>query len=106
VAKRYNVLQKLTYTGVIFVLGPLTVMTSLAMSPQSNASVPWLLTLFGGRQAARTIHFVVCFALVGFTLVHLGMVAITGLWNNLRAIVTGWYATPAGREIQHEHAAH
>jgi thiosulfate reductase cytochrome b subunit len=95
-AKRYNVLQKLAYAGVVFVLGPLIVLTGLAMSPQIDASFPWLLTLFGGRQAARTIHFGVCFAFVGFTLVHLGMVTVTGLWNNLRSMVTGWYALPTG----------
>ena len=105
-AKHYNVLQKLTYTGVIFVLGPLTILTGLAMSPQIDASFPWLLTLFGGRQAARTVHFGVCFALVGFTLVHLGMVAVTGLRNNLRSMITGWYATPAEGDIQHEQASH
>jgi thiosulfate reductase cytochrome b subunit len=96
-AKPYNVLQKLAYTGVIYVLGPLIVLTGLAMSPAIDAAFPWLLTIFGGRQAARTIHFIACFAFIGFTIVHLGMVAITGLWNNVRSILTGWYRLAAGK---------
>jgi thiosulfate reductase cytochrome b subunit len=90
-AARYNVLQKIAYTSVVFVLGPLIVLTGLTMSPRMDAAFPWLLTLFGGRQSARTIHFVACFALIGYTLVHLLMIAVTGLWNNLRSMLIGWY---------------
>jgi thiosulfate reductase cytochrome b subunit len=61
------------------------------MSPMVDAAFPGLLTLFGGRQAARTIHFVACFAFIGFIVIHVTMVAITGLWNNLRSMLTGWF---------------
>lgn len=100
-AKRYNVLQKIAYTGVIFGLGPLIVLTGLSMSPMIDAAFPGLLTLFGGRQTARTIHFVACFAFIGFIVVHLTMVAITGLWNSLRSMITGWYRV-AEHEETHE----
>jgi thiosulfate reductase cytochrome b subunit len=90
-AAHYNVLQKIAYTGVVFGLGPLIVLTGLTMSPQMDAAFPGLLTLFGGRQSARTIHFVACFAFIGYTFIHLLMVAVTGLWNNLRSMIVGWY---------------
>ena len=90
-ASRYNVLQKLSYLGVIFGLAPLIVATGLAMSPALDATVPWLPGLFGGRQSARTVHFVATFAFVGFVAGHLFMVTVTGLWNNTRSIITGWY---------------
>jgi len=90
-AARYNVLQKIAYTGVVFILGPLIILTGMTMSPRMDAAFPGLLTLFGGRQSARTIHFIVCFAFVGYTAAHLFMVAVTGLWNNLRSMVVGRY---------------
>lgn len=90
-AARYNVLQKIAYTGVIFGLGPLILLTGMTMSPGLNAAFPGLLALFGGRQSARTIHFIVCFAFVGFIGVHLFMVAVSGFWNNLRSMVVGRY---------------
>jgi thiosulfate reductase cytochrome b subunit len=88
---RYNVLQKIGYTGTVFVLGPLIVLTGLTMSPGMDAAFPWLLTIFGGRQSARTVHFIVCFSFIGFVAIHLFMVAVTGLWNNLRSMVVGRY---------------
>jgi len=90
--KHYNVLQKIAYTGVVFGLGPLIVLTGLSMSPMIDAAFPGLLTLFGGRQSARTIHFLACFAFIGFVVIHLSQVVLTGLWNNLRSMLTGWYA--------------
>jgi thiosulfate reductase cytochrome b subunit len=90
-AKQYNVLQKIAYTGVVFGLGPLVVLTGLTMSPQMDAAFPALLTVFGGRQSARTIHFVSCFAFIGYTFIHVLMVAVTGLWNNMRSMLSGWY---------------
>ena len=90
-AARYNVLQKIAYTGVVFGLGPLIVLTGMTMSPRLDAAFPGLLTLFGGRQSARTVHFIACFAFIGYTLIHLFMVAVTGLWNNLRSMVIGQY---------------
>jgi thiosulfate reductase cytochrome b subunit len=95
-ASRYNVLQKVSYLFVIFGLAPLVVATGLAMSPSMDALIPWLPGFFGGRQAARTVHFAACFAFVGFVAAHLFMVAVTGLVNNLRSMVTGWYRIDAG----------
>ena len=89
-AKRYNVLQKLTYLVVVAVLLPLMLLTGLAMSPGMNAVVP-LPDLFGGRQSARTLHFLVTNLLVLFVIVHVLLVLASGLWNNLRGMVTGWY---------------
>ena len=88
---RYNVLQKLAYAGVLFVLLPLMILTGLSMSPSFNAAAPWLLDVFGGRQTARTIHFAVMVLLVLFFLVHILMILLAGPLNELRSIVTGWY---------------
>lgn len=93
-AARYNVLQKIAYTGVVFFLGPLILLTGLTMSPNINAAAPWMLTLFGGRQSARTIHFIAAFAFIGYTVVHVAMVAATGFWNNLRSMITGRVLLP------------
>jgi thiosulfate reductase cytochrome b subunit len=91
-ARRYNALQKLSYLAVVVVLLPAMVLTGLTMSPGVDAAVPWLLDLFGGRQSARTIHFVSASLLVLFVLVHLAMVVLSGVWNNLRSMITGRYA--------------
>jgi thiosulfate reductase cytochrome b subunit len=90
-AEHYNVLQKLAYLLVIFVLLPLIVLAGLAMSPQIDAGFPVLLDVFGGRQSARTVHFIAAWTLVAFVLVHLVMVVVSGLWNNLRSMITGRY---------------
>ena len=90
-AKRYNVLQKLAYMSVIFGLAPLIVLTGLTMSPTIDTAFPWLLTIFGGRQSARTIHFIACFSFVGFIVIHVAQVILTGFFNNLRSMIIGWY---------------
>ena len=90
-AKRYNVLQQLAYLLVVFGLFPLMILTGLTMSPGIDSAVPQLLTLFGGRQTARLIHFVTASGLTLFVIVHLVMVLVSGVWNNLRSMVTGWY---------------
>jgi thiosulfate reductase cytochrome b subunit len=90
-AKRYNVLQQLAYLLAVFVLFPLMILTGLTMSPGIDSAVPQLLTLFGGRQTARLVHFAAASGLVFFVIVHLVMVLISGVWNNLRSMVTGWY---------------
>jgi thiosulfate reductase cytochrome b subunit len=94
-AARYNILQKLTYIGVVFVLLPLMIATGLTMSPGINAAAPWLLDLFGGRQSARSLHFILAWALVAFFLVHIVMVLLAGPVNELRSMVTGWFRLPA-----------
>ncbi|MGA7710969.1 MAG: cytochrome b/b6 domain-containing protein [Rhizomicrobium sp.] len=91
-AKRYNALQKLAYVFVIFVLGPLVVLTGLTMSPTMDSAFPALLWVFGGRQSARTIHFICAFSFLGFFIVHIVMVILSGTWNNLRSMITGRYA--------------
>lgn len=90
-AVRYSPLQKLAYGGVLFVLFPLIILTGLAMSPGMNAVLPWLPELFGGRQSARTIHFVVMVLLVSFFIVHMVMIVLAGPVNELRSIITGRY---------------
>lgn len=90
-ARGYNVLQKLAYGGTMFVLFPLIVLTGLAMSPSFNATAPWLVDVLGGRQSARTIHFVVMLLLVGFFVVHILMILAAGPFRVMRAIITGWY---------------
>ena len=98
-ARHYNVLQKGTYLAVVLVLLPLMVATGLTMSPGFNAAAPWLLDLLGGRQSARTIHFLTASAVVAFVLLHLFMVVASGTWNNIRSMITGRYAieVPANR---------
>ena len=98
-AKHYNVLQKLAYAVVLLGLGPLIVLTGLTMSPTIDAAAPWLLDLFGGRQSARTLHFFACFAFVGFIVIHVSQVILTGLVNNLRSMITGWYRLPEEEQI-------
>ncbi len=96
-ALRYGVLQKLSYAGVLFVLLPLMIATGLAMSPAIDAAWPWLTTVLGGRQSARSLHFIAAFALVAFVLVHVAMVLLSGPFNQLRGMITGWYRLPRER---------
>ena len=90
-AKRYNVLQKLSYVLVVFAVFPLLITAGLMMSPALNAAFPWLLDLFGGRQSARTIHFLAAAAVVAFVIVHVVMVFLSGPFNNIRSMITGRY---------------
>jgi thiosulfate reductase cytochrome b subunit len=100
----YNILQKLSYLAVIFGLLPLMVLTGLTMSPSVDASAPFLTTLFGGRQTARSIHFLSASGLCIFFVVHIVMVVITQPLNLLRSIVTGWFRV-GGHEAEPERAA-
>ena len=97
-AKRYNVLQKLAYLLVALILLPLMLLTGLAMSPGMDAGYPFVLDMFGGRQSARTIHFIAASGIVIFVVVHLVMVLITGVWNNLRSMITGRYVVEPAEE--------
>ncbi|WP_174274490.1 cytochrome b/b6 domain-containing protein [Sphingomonas bacterium] len=97
-ARRYSVLQKLAYLGVLVVLLPGAVLTGLCLSPTINAAWPWLLELFGGRQSARSIHFLCAMGLAAFILVHLVMVVLAGPINEMRSIITGRYRLPSERE--------
>lgn len=104
----YNGIQKLTYVLVLFVLLPMMILTGLTMSPLINTIWPLLTELFGGRQSARTLHFICAFSLIGFFLVHIALVLVSGVFNNLRSMVTGRYriterpAGPVNREDSHE----
>jgi thiosulfate reductase cytochrome b subunit len=89
-ARRYNVLQKLAYIGVIVVL-LVMVLTGLTMSPAVTAAAPVLFDIFGGRQSARTIHFLAANLLVLFVIVHVVQVLIAGAFNGMRSMITGRY---------------
>ena len=99
-ATRYNVLQKITYLVVIFVLLPLAILMGLAMSPRIDTLFAGWVDWVGGRQSARTIHFIAAWLIVAFVLIHVFEVVITGLWNNLRSMITGRYRIPP--EAPHE----
>jgi thiosulfate reductase cytochrome b subunit len=96
-ALHYNSLQKLSYTGIIFLLTPLVILTGLTMSPGMDAAWGWLVDLFGGRQSARSIHFICAFLIALFILVHLIMVILAGPFNEIRSMITGWYRVPQPR---------
>jgi len=93
----YNVLQRLTYLLVIFVLFPLVIWTGLAMSPAIASAIPAVVTVLGGQQSARTIHFFVSVFLVLFLLVHVVMVCLSGFRSRVRAMITGRPATDMER---------
>jgi thiosulfate reductase cytochrome b subunit len=96
-ALRYNILQKLSYVAVIFVLLPLMLLSGLAMSPAMDASWPWLLDIFVGRQSARSIHFICAMAILAFILVHLTMVVLAGPLNEIGSMITGRIRVPPER---------
>ncbi|HTQ60427.1 MAG TPA: cytochrome b/b6 domain-containing protein [Candidatus Solibacter sp.] len=91
----YNVLQRFAYLFVIFVLFPLVIWTGLAMSPAFVSAFPSTVTLLGGRQSARTLHFFVSVALVLFLLVHVVMIFVAGFWPRMRAMITGRAGSPS-----------
>jgi thiosulfate reductase cytochrome b subunit len=88
-ASSYNLLQRLTYLFVIFVLFPLVIWSGLAMSLGFASAFPWSVTLLGGRQSARTIHFFVTLAVTLFLVVHVLMVFLAGFWSRTGAMITG-----------------
>ncbi|MHB8910632.1 MAG: cytochrome b/b6 domain-containing protein [Syntrophales bacterium] len=90
-AKDYNVLQKCAYLTVTFFLLPLMILMGLGMSPALDALYPGWVDLFFGRQSVRTIHFICAWALVMFAVIHVFEVIITGFWNNVRSMITGYY---------------
>jgi thiosulfate reductase cytochrome b subunit len=79
------------YLAVVFLILPAIALAGLTMSPNLDSIAPQLVILFGGRQSARTIHFLCAAALVTFLLVHVLMVLLSGVWNNMRSMTTGWY---------------
>jgi thiosulfate reductase cytochrome b subunit len=94
-ATRYNVLQSLTYLIVIFVLLPLIVFCGMALSPRIDTVFTGWVDLLGGRQSARSLHFLAAAGLLLFVFIHVFEVIVAGVWNEMRSMITGWYAVPA-----------
>ncbi len=90
----YNLFQKLSYILVLFVALPLVILTGIALSPAMNAGFPWVLDLLGGRQSARSIHFLCATGIALFTIVHLALVILAGPVNEVRSMITGWWRVP------------
>ncbi len=88
-APKYNLLQRIVYASVLFVVLPVLILAGIEMSPGMDAALPWLRDALGGRQSARTIHFILAWALVLFVVVHVVMVVLSGLVNNMRSMITG-----------------
>jgi thiosulfate reductase cytochrome b subunit len=93
-AKRYNVLQNIAYLSIVFIVLPLIVVGGWAMSPLMDSIGTGWVDLLGGRQAARTVHFIAAVLIVAFVLVHVFEVIVTGLVNNLRSMITGYWRVP------------
>ena len=96
-AKRYNVLQRLAYLVVIGLIA-LMILTGLTMSPGVDTFFPWLLDIFGGRQSARSIHFISASLIVAFVIVHLIEVLLAGPINEVRSMLNGYYRIPKEHE--------
>jgi thiosulfate reductase cytochrome b subunit len=99
-AKRYNVLQNLAYLAVIFGLLPLVILAGMAMSPRLDTVFTGWIELLGGRQSARTLHFLAATGLLLFVLIHVFEVLISGAWNQIRSMITGWYTLPADKGLK------
>jgi thiosulfate reductase cytochrome b subunit len=87
--KSYNVLQRVAYLVVIFVLFPAIILTGLAMSPSFVGAFPAIAMIAGGKQTARTLHFFLTWSLLAFLIVHVTMIAISGFWRRMRAMTIG-----------------
>ena len=98
-SSHYNIMQKFSYIGVIFLLLPLLILTGITMSPAMNAAWPWLLDIFGGRQSARSLHFIAAALLTLFVVVHLIMVLLSGPINGIWSMITGRHVTKSKPEI-------
>jgi len=93
--KAYNIFQKASYAGVLFLLLPLLIFTGLALAP---GMWPWLADVFGGRQSARSLHFIAMALLSLFVVVHLTLVILAGPVNEVRSMITGWWKAPEDAE--------
>jgi thiosulfate reductase cytochrome b subunit len=93
----YNVVQRISYLLVIFVLFPFVIWTGLALSPSFDSAVPATVNLLGGRQSARTLHFFVSGLLVIFLVAHVTMISLAGFWSRTRAMITGHVKFPSER---------
>lgn len=93
-ARRYNVLQRLAYLALIFIVFPFLILMGLGLSPRLDAAWPALVDAFGGRQSMRTLHFIAAAVLVLFVLVHLFEVLVSGPYNQVRSMITGRFRVP------------
>ena len=93
-ALKYNPIQKITYSLVLFVFIPVVILTGITMAPGLSAAFPWLVDLFQGRQSARSIHFIMAACLVAFIIVHLILVVLAGPINEIRSMITGNFRLP------------
>lgn len=91
---RYNPLQQIAYSIVVFILFPFMFATGLAMSPAVTSTFPSLESVFGGHQSARTIHFFVTNLLLLFFIGHMLLLTLSGFWKRSRAMITGFHASP------------
>ncbi len=85
----YNALQQLVYFGMVFVFGPLSILTGISMSPALVNRFAWFPRMFGGRQASRSLHFLLMTGYLAFIVAHVTLVALTGLARNMNHIVLG-----------------
>jgi DMSO/TMAO reductase YedYZ molybdopterin-dependent catalytic subunit/thiosulfate reductase cytochrome b subunit len=85
----FDPLQQLAYAGVVFLLAPFMIATGLAMSPSFVGRFPGYLKLFGGKQKARSFHFLGLIGLALFTIIHVTMVFLVYFPKNIRSIVFG-----------------
>jgi methionine sulfoxide reductase catalytic subunit len=90
----YNPLQQLSYFAIVFIIAPITIATGVAMSPSITGRFPWYLKIFGGRQAARSIHFLCMLAFTAFIFMHVLMVVLHGFGRELALIVLGQTSNP------------
>ena len=96
-SKEYNVLQKFSYIGIVILL-PLMLLTGLTMSPGVDTAVPALLDVFGGRQSARSLHFIFAWGIVAFVAIHLIAILAAGPINEIRSMITGRYVIEPERD--------
>ncbi|WP_369027292.1 cytochrome b/b6 domain-containing protein [Qipengyuania sp. RANM35] len=86
---KYNFLQKLAYGAVLGIFLPMMIFTGISISPGMGPAFGWLINLFGGRQSARSLHFIFAFATCGFFFVHIALVVLSGPIHQIRDMLTG-----------------
>ncbi|WP_324827072.1 cytochrome b/b6 domain-containing protein [Qipengyuania zhejiangensis] len=86
---KYNFLQKVAYGLVLGVFLPMMIATGIAISPGMEPTFGWMVDLLGGRQSARSLHFIFAFAIAAFFVVHLVLVVLAGPIHQIRGMITG-----------------
>jgi len=97
-SKNYNVLQKLAYLSVIFILVPMAILAGLGMSPAMNSLYPSWFSSIAGRQTVRTLHFIIAASLVLFVFIHIFEIIINGFRNNVHSMITGYFRVKQEKE--------